>query len=462
MDNAMGGRLWSVQISRKMMAWLHAQAWINRAYRKLPLGWRQALGVTLAKRLSARTHFTRTAAWAHRLPAAKTLAMPAARDIPGVNILGYLSGQFGLAESARLYAGALISQGTPVALFDIELALPHSQNDRTFERYLTRDLPYPVSIIFVNPDYFERALEHIGRERLKGHHLIACWFWELPQIPSSWKPALAQVDEILVASRFIEDAVRLATDKPVLRVPLPLPETFIDSGLQRSDFGLEEDHFVFLLTFDFNSWIARKNPYAALRAFQLAFGDGRDDVRLVVKTTNGHRHPSLLQALLDATTADARIIVRDQVLDRGHVAALQRCCDAYVSLHRAEGFGLGLAECMAMGKPVIATAWSGNLEFMDPDNSMLVDYRLTEVRDGEYPHEPGDMWAEADVHNAAAAMRKLQQDSAFALELGRRAEQSVKASLAPKSAALTINARLNELDALRRRSLSQEGRSCHP
>lgn len=135
-------------------------------------------------------------------------------------------------------------------------------------------------------------------------------------------------------------------------------------------------------------------------------------------------------------------MVRDEVIDRAHVHALQRCADVYVSLHRAEGFGLGLAECMAMGKPVIATGWSGNVDFMDQANSCLVGYRLVPVGDGEYPHPDGALWAEADVDEAAAHMRRLADDRGYAAGLGARAAQSVAARLSPQAAAAALIARL--------------------
>ncbi len=345
-----------------------------------------------------------------------------------------------------MYARALIEAGVPVRLFDIDLGLPHGWDDHSLDAWIGDDLPYPVSIMFVNPDYLERALEFVGVERLSGRHLIACWFWELERVPEAWLPAIGLVDEIMVASRFIEDAFSKVTDKPILRAPQPL-SAIGDSGLQRADFGLDEGKFIFLTTFDFNSWVERKNPYAAIAAFKRAFPQGRDDVRMLVKSSNGYRYQDWFRRLLNEAATDPRIIVRDEVIDRAHVYALQRCCDAYVSLHRAEGFGLGLAECMAMGKPVIATAWSGNLDFMETGNAMLVGYRLVPVREGEYPHEPGDVWAEPSVEEAAAFMQRLADNPTEALEIGQRAAKAVGALLSPQRAAFAIETRLRELAA---------------
>lgn len=435
-----------------LSAWIRSQRLLQMLYRHLPQRWRDRTSAILAGPASERARFPRGPRWEVPASAAPDPIPVAGRTVvgEGVNILGYIRGQFGLAESARLYARALIDAGVDVSLYDIDLGLPHAWDDASLEPWIGTAMPHDVSIIFVNPDYLQPALRQIGAAKLEGTYLIACWFWELETIPPDWLDALSQVDEILVASQFVEAAFRRVTNKPVTRVPLPL-STVPDSGLQRSDFGLEEGRFTFLVTFDFNSWIARKNPFAALAAFRQAFPETRDDVRLLIKSSNGFRHPDRFRHLLNAAAGDGRVIVRDDVIDRAHVNALQRCCDAYVSLHRAEGFGLGLAECMALGKPVIATNWSGNLEFMTDRSAILVDYDLVPVKDGEYPHAQGARWAEVRVESAASAMRALADDPAAAAALGQRARQEVLDRLAPANAARLIVDRLGRIRAARTR-----------
>lgn len=433
----------------RLLAWLRGQDWLRRAYRALPRRVREGALELLTRRLRARTRFPRTAAWQAWQPRVRTpvvRAQPADANLPGVNILGYIHGQFGLAEAARGYARALLDHGVPVALRDIDLDLPHAWDDHALDAYIDNTVPHPVSILFVNPDFQERALQDIGRARLEGRYLIACWFWELETLPAAWMPALAQVDEVLVATAFVEQAVMRVTDKPVLRVPMPLG-TIEDSGLQRADFGLPEDAFVFLVTFDFSSRMERKNPAAAIQAFRAAFPPERRDVRLLVKSSNGYRFPHWIKQIFDLAHGDDRIILRDDVIDRAHLNALQRCCDAYVSLHRAEGFGMGLAECMAIGKPVIATAWSGNMEFMDRASAALVDYTLVPVREGEYPGGEGQRWADADVAQAATWMRRLADDRAAAAALGEAGRQHVQAVLSAEAAATHIIERLDDLRA---------------
>lgn len=377
-----------------LLSWVYRREGLRTFYRRLPMQWRKRISGWLATRLAKRVSFKRTEKWNKGL---NLDVMPAAthpnmtdRFGPnaGANVYGYAHGQFGLAESARLYVRALLGEGYPITLQDVGLNVAHSMGDRSMDAHLGGEANYGINLIFVNPDFMDAAIAKIGREKFAGRHTIACWFWELDSFPVDWLPALEEVDEILVSSRFVGDLVAKVTDKPILLAPLPL-SSMPDSGLQRLDFGLREDAFVFLATFDYNSSLARKNPIAVINAFQRAFPEGESGVQLLVKSINGNRYPEALSGVLRAAASDSRIIVRDEVIERNHLQALQRCVDAYVSLHRSEGFGLGMAECMRMGKPVIATGWSGNMEYMTPENACLVDFTMVEVGAGEYIHSYG-------------------------------------------------------------------------
>lgn len=432
-----------------LSAWIRRQEWLRTIYRYLPVAWRMGVSQALARRAGERVRFKRTSRWtvAARPPAPASVVAPTSARFDaaaGVNIFAYARGQFGLAESARLYARALLGAGYPVAVYDIALDMAHSMGDTSLDQHIGTDTPHGINLLFVNPDYLDAAIASIGRERLGHRYTIGCWFWELETFPREWLAALADVDEVMVSSAFIRDVVGRATDKPLLHVPLPVLE-MPDSGLCRSDFGLRDDAFVFLNSFDFNSFQARKNPLATIRAFRNAFDDDRRDVQLLIKSSNGHRHPDRLRELLDAAAGDKRILVRDDVIDRAHVQALQRCADAYVSLHRSEGFGLGLAECMRLGKPVIATAWSGNMEFMTPGNSCLVDYEMVAVGEGEYLYHDGQRWAQPNVEHAAAYMRRLVDEPGYAAGIGRQAASDIREKLSPEAVAGKLIQRLTEI-----------------
>lgn len=437
-----------------LAAWIRQHRWLRAAYKLVPTPIRRRVAVMLDVSLSRQVRFRRNKNWANRSVVRNEEAAtvpPSVRfdNAAGANVFAYIRGQFGIAEGARSYARALLSAGYPVAIHDIAIDVPHNMGDTSFDEKIARDFDpsHAVNLVFVGPDYFSQALENIGRDRLAGRYTIACWYWELENFPTPWLPALEEVDEIMVSSDFVRQSMQRVTDKPILLVPLPVSEA-PSSGLQRADFGLAEDAFLFLTSFDFNSYVARKNPIAVIEAFRRAFPEDRSDVQLLVKSSNGHRHPEKLRALLNAARSSPRVVIRDDVLDRADMLALLRCADAYVSLHRAEGFGLGLAECMGLGKPVIATAWSGNLEFMTAENSCLVDYHLVPVNEGEYVHHEGQRWAEPDVAHAAAHMRRLANDRVFATEIGARAAHDIRERLAPAVVARMIIDRLEALPKL--------------
>lgn len=358
---------------------------------------------------------------------------------PGVNLYGYLRGAFGLGQSARMYARALLAAGYPLALLDAPVAIPHARDDHSLEGRIGEHAPHAINLAFVNPDHYPEL-----RPALRpGAYNIGFWFWELESVPEAWRPTIAQVDEIWVASGFVEQAFRRVTDKPVVRIPHPVsvrPAT----GRVRRAFDLDEDAFVFLCTFDFYSGMDRKNPLAVVEAFVAAFGGRPGKVQLMLKTSNGHRHPDALRELRRAARRDARILVRDQVLGSVQLDALQETADAYVSLHRAEGLGLGMAESMARAKPVVGTAWSGNLEFMSAANSCLVDYRRVPVA-GRYPQADAGCWAEAEVADAASWMRRLVDEPGLAARIGVAARSDIQAKMSLEAAAGAMIARLRQL-----------------
>lgn len=327
-----------------------------------------------------------------------------------VRVFGYFSGQFGLGESARLYTHALRVASVPVEVHDLDLGLPHATHPFPLQGAL-EGATRVIDLVVVNPDYLARALPLLPAGAERGVARIACWFWELERVPASWHWALAHFEGLLVASRFVADAVRHVASIPVAVVPLPVVARPA-STLTRGEFGVPADAFLFLSSFDFHSSIRRKNPDAVIRAFRLAFPSGKEPVALLIKSSNGDQYPERLLELLELAACDPRIIIRDGVIEPAHVRALQQWSDAFVSLHRAEGFGLGLAECMALGKPVIATGWSGNLEFMSEATAWLVGHWLVDVAPGEYADAEGARWAEPDVEHAARLMREVANDRA--------------------------------------------------
>ena len=374
-----------------------------------------------------------------------TVAPPSiVRDKTGINLVGYAHGEFGVAEVLRRYAHALQGGGVPFVVRNFDTGVASRQGDRSMQRFLSEECRHDVNLFCINADQMPIAREQLGDAVFAGRYNIGCWFWELEKFPEQWHGAIDIVDEIWVTSPFVRDAIAACTHKPVHIVPVALAAN-LPEHYSRSQLGLAEGVFLCLFSFDFNSFVVRKNAEGVIAAFRRAFADGRRDVRLVIKTTNGERFPEALRRLIDIAADDDRIEVRDGFLDRRGMWALQASCDCYVSLHRSEGLGLGMAECMLLGKPVVATAYSGNLAFMDADNSCLVGYTLIPVEEGEYPAWQGQHWAEPDIGQAAAYLQRLADDPIYARQVGDNAKTSVSRRLSTAASVTAVKARLADI-----------------
>ncbi len=368
--------------------------------------------------------------------------------LPGVNLIGFAFGEFGLAENLRALAKACQVGGIPFVVRDVDMRLKTRQADRTLGPYIADELRHACSVFCLNPDML-KPVRHLMKSGTAMHRYnVGFWFWELEQIPRDWASAFEAIDEVWVATDFIRDAMRSVTSKPVIKVPTPI-EVNLSRSYNRAEFALPEDRFLFLLSFDFNSFVMRKNPEGAIAAFKSAFPDAHRDVGLVIKTINGTNRPEKLREIQEIVGGDDRIIVTDAFLSRDQVFGLESVVDAYVSLHRAEGLGLGLAESMYLGKPVIGTAYSGNLEFMDADNSCLVDYRLIPIRKGEYLYDDERFrWADPDLVQASHWMARLVDDVEFRTRIAQRGQRDIRGRFTHANAAALMRGRLNELGLL--------------
>lgn len=371
-----------------------------------------------------------------------------------INAIGSWAGATGLAEAGRRAVIALLNEGTLVAIEDVNLWAkvdPARLPDRI--KVLPQGHPYPIDVSFLNVNELHVTTdEQLGRG--PGSYLIAMWYWELPALPADMIREIPRVDEIWVASEFVRDVFLRYTDKPVIVMPCVV-EPEADETVTREELGLPaEGPVVYLVTFDANSTIARKNPYGTIKAFEEAFGCGRHDVVLVVKVVNLGSYP-VVQRDMRAHVARLGGVLIETDMAPGEIAALIKFADVYVSMHRSEGFGLGLAESMYFGHPVIATANSGNMQFMNNHNSCLVGYTSKVVdRDdlSDNPHamvlyQPGNLWVEPDVSEAAAWMRWLFEHPEERARIGGIAAQHIRENFSLAAAGRAMKLRLEEVNA---------------
>src|SRR6185437_8017250 len=257
-----------------------------------------------------------------------------------------------------------------------------------------------------------------------------------------WQDAFGPYQEIWTPSNFCKNAVARKTSIPVLCFPYSVAPA-APAGMDRAYFGLAPDKFLFLTAFDVLSVTERKNPLAAIRAFEKAFGPN-PGCQLIIKVNNSRAGVEYVEMLRSACHSDS-ILIFDSVIRREEMDALTNCVDCIVSLHRSEGFGLLIAEAMYLGKPVIVTNYSGNTDFTRPDNSMLVDYKLIPVGHNCAPYDPTSLWADPDVDHAAAHLRTIAQDKDLRLRIAKAGEEFVREALSPETVGKAMRRRLEAL-----------------
>jgi len=377
-------------------------------------------------------------------------------DVPGVNVIADWQATTGLAESARRSVAALIDAGVRVAAHEYEIpgVARDGQRIPVWLHDLPKGRPHNIDICYVNVNELHGMTDDELRPRGLGNYVIGYWFWELPSLASAFIDQVARVDEIWIGSRFSREALIGHTDKPIHVMPCVV-NTPPSAGATRRDFDLSEGACIFLFHFDARSTFARKNPWAVIRAFRRAFTPKQRSgpVRLVLKTINLSRTPAAASERLAHEMQEAGGTLLDMELSGKDMASLITCSDVYVSLHRSEGFGLGIAEAMLAGRPAIATAYSGNMDFMNQQNSCLVGYRLCPVGHAEtynnpgmeFVYEPGQLWAEPNIDQAARWMRLLYENPEQRKRIGSAGSATISTHYSPAAAGAAAVARLAQI-----------------
>jgi hypothetical protein len=343
---------------------------------------------------------------------------------PGIGHYGFFRAEHGIGQSARLVAQAMEAAAIPVSRHNITLS--NFESKIAFDAGDELTSPHDTILLHFNADTFLDLFHAFPLAALFRPRRIGYWAWELPVLPPQWTPALAKLHEIWVPSRYVAEAVTGATNKPVRVVPPPVPIEDHDQADARAQLGLPRDAFLFLTIFDSNSYSTRKNILGTIRAFLDAFpGHGASSPILVVKCHGRGNRDGEFTKLLELTRSTDRVILIDRVFSPREMTLIQAACDCFVSLHRAEGFGLNIAECMGKGKLVIATDFSGSTDFTRPSNSLLVPYKMVEVgRDG-YMYGGGQWWAEPDHDAAVDAMRRAAANTTDVRILATRARTDI-------------------------------------
>lgn len=353
------------------------------------------------------------------------------RPVAPLIVIGMMRSNTSFGWLARFIADAAAEAGANVAAFDVSAGFSAVDRASIAHRSATQtELDDPATLMIVlTPDQFGYGLSFLPRMRWDNKYVIAYCPWELERLPRDWQVGLAFVDEVWTTSHFVKDA--FGCDRPQLPVEVvPCLSPLTDRPEpNRERWSIPSSTFVVMMVFSLRSGMERKNPIASIRAFQNAFA-ANEDALLLIKASDANLEPEALAELQTAIRSDARIRVVTEALPERDMWAFFAMADVVISLHRAEGFGLVPAQAMMLGKPVVATGWSSVLDFMSAESAMLIGYELKPVEDraGRYP--VGQVWAEPDVDEAAAALQSLYRNPERRVALGAAGRRAIETFIA--------------------------------
>jgi glycosyltransferase involved in cell wall biosynthesis len=362
----------------------------------------------------------------------------------GVNVAGYFHYAAGMGTSAR----SLIQSISHAKIPHHEVTLPVGPGSmstydpdptRIPSRFWTQHrVDFDVNITVANADSMRAARVFLGPDYERGRKHIGYWVWETNCLPGRYAGGAEGLDSVWTPSKFSAEGIQKTLGPSVRVHVLPHSVSRPPLGDPRTlPFSLPEGRTLIGFFFDARSIVERKNPAALLRAFRLAFRPS-DRVTLVLKVSHGDSAPSEMRKLEALAEGLPVIWLRDVRLDPGQTGALLNRLDIYASLHRSEGFGLVLAEAMALGKPVVATAYSGNLDFMDDSCACLVSGPEVATDRAYGPYPRGTHWADPDVEQAAELLRSLTRDRGLRNDIGQRAKRRIEQTLSPSVLAATV------------------------
>jgi glycosyltransferase involved in cell wall biosynthesis len=363
------------------------------------------------------------------------------RALGGVDVLGFFTSEHGVGEAARVLTSTLKSGSIVVSTIDYT----DTQSRREHAYKCDNVSQYKVLLASINSDQLSAAHTRLKPDFFDDRYVIGQWFWELEDAPAWFGPAYPLVNELWAPTHFIESMLRanVPPSVHVEYVPLPVQIPVIDTSLTRQRFGISEQ-FMFLFVFDFMSVMKRKNPLGLIEAFTSAFAEG-EGPQLVIKGINGDKRPAE-HALLSETVAQrSDITLIDEYFTREETATLISMANAYVSLHRSEGLGLTISEAMTLGVPVIATGYSGNMDFMHTGNSLLVPCTRVLVGDGAEGYPPTASWMEPDISQAARYMRYVYENEQDAREMGKYGQRDIVSSLTAERCGAIMKNRLEDI-----------------
>lgn len=363
----------------------------------------------------------------------------------GVLFIGYAEGALGLGQAFRANLKAAEAADLPFAVYPFQVGIESRLIGPYMPDRYDKTHSYKINVIAVAGDQVSTVFRSVDARLLANSYNILNPYWELPRAPEAWRSSLSHIHEIWAPNTFIAEAFEHIFDGPITIMP-PAMEDIGTNHPGRSHFAMEHERFYFMFSFDYFSSPFRKNPLGVLRAFQEAFPRGDENVGLVIKSTGAPEHyPEIKAIIAEAMARDSRILMFDKSMPRNEILGLIQSSDCYVSLHRAEGFGLGMAEAMMFERIVIGTNYSGCTDFLTEETGYPIPYRLRPLEQHEYPWSQGQSWAEPDQSAAARAMRNVAANPTDGRARGKIARIHILDRYSPDSAGKAMRDRLDTL-----------------
>ncbi|MEO0861156.1 MAG: glycosyltransferase [Pseudomonadota bacterium] len=377
-----------------------------------------------------------------------------AGDPVDIQMIGPFEKASGLGQATRLSHSVLTAAGHDPNCVNFGLDNPAPEGFST-KSTVSDWRPAKMNLIHLNAESIPLVYAY-GPDVFSDAYNIGYFYWELNTPAACHFLGMDLLDEIWVSTDYGVAIYGPANQgRPVINVGMcyeDLPNLKRDTSraFVEDRFDLTGDEFVFLVAFDSFSFVQRKNPIGTLKAFQKAF-DKDAPVRLVIKTQNRTRITDPAQQVIwdevdKIMAGDDRIRILDETLAYDDLLRLKQGSDCYISLHKSEGWGFGMIEAMNLGIPVVATAYSGNMDFCRKDTVWLVEYEEVELKEDDYIFvRPGQKWANPDIDDAARQLYAVYSDTAEREARAKAARDMVRQDFSAEAIGKRYATRLDTL-----------------
>jgi glycosyltransferase involved in cell wall biosynthesis len=361
----------------------------------------------------------------------------------GVNLFGYLTGEFGIGEATRSNAKAIKKVSIPIKLINFNVKTNHRHNDKTFTNF-DKESEYFINLIQLSADkdQLNQFFNHFDFENFKNKYNILYFAWESETLPERFLKYIYCFDEIWTPSQYCKSCFEKHINLPITVIPHPVEIQEDFSNIEKENI-FDKQNFNFFFMFDYNSSIVRKNVIELIKVFKIAFEGWENNAFLTIKSSKSDRNKNEKIKILEEIGDSKKIKLIENIYEKNTLNYIISTCDCFVSMHLSEGFGLTMAEAMYFGKIVIATGYSGNLEFMNKDNSILLNYIKNNSSDNSSTFYKEIIWSKPDSDDAVNKL-KMVYENQF-LEIKNNAYHSIRNKLSYENIGNLIKKRIEEI-----------------